>query len=217
MNEKDRQLREAVTRQLIWDPRVTSNDISVAAAEHVITLTGFVHSYAEKYAAEEAATSVYGVQAVADDIEVRSKTARTDPEIARDVAHAVKLDVTVPYDGIKATVQQGFVALEGAVEWNFQRMSVEACARNVPGVRGVMNHIVLKPKAASTTDVSHKIEDALRRSAEVDAHRITVTATDGAVHLYGHVRSWAERHQAEQAAWAAPGVSEVIDHISVVP
>lgn len=217
MNETDRQLRDAVTRQLEWDPQVTSNDISVAAEDHVITLTGFVHNYNEKYTAEIAAKSVYGVQAVANDIEVKLKAARTDPEIARDVAHAVKLDVTVPDDGIKAAVQNGFVTLEGAVEWNFQRESVGACARDVPGVRGVMNHIAVKPKTVSSTDVLHKIEAALRRSAAVDARRITVSTKDSEVHLYGSVRSWAERDAAEHAAWAAPGVSEVIDHISVVP
>ena len=163
------------------------------------------------------AKSVYGVQAVANDIEVKLKAARTDPEIARDVAHAVKLDVTVPNDGIKAAVQDGFVSLEGAVEWHFQRTSVEACARRVPGVRGVMNHIVVKPNTASSTDVLHEIEEALHRSAQVNARRITVSTKDNQVHLYGRVRSWAEREQVEHAAWAAPGVSEVIDHILVVP
>lgn len=217
MNEKDRQLCEAVTRQLEWDPQVTSNDISVAAADHVVTLTGFVHNYNEKYAAENAAKSVYGVQVVANDIEVKLKASRTDPEIARDVADAIKLDVTVPDDGIKAAVQNGFVTLEGTVEWNFQRTNVEAGARKVPGVRGVMNRIVVKPRTVSSTDVLHRIEDALRRTAAVDARRITVSTKDSQVHLYGSVRSWAERCEAEHAAWAAPGVSEVIDHISVVP
>jgi len=217
MNERDRELRDAVTRQLEWDPQVTSDDISIAAADHVITLTGFVHNYNEKYAAEDAAKSVYGVQAVANDIEVKLKAARTDPEIARDVAHAIKLDVTVPDDGIKAAVQNGFVTLEGTVEWNFQRTSAETCSRNVPGVRGVMNHILFKPQKVSSTDVLHKIEAALHRSAAVDARRITVSTKDREVHLYGSVRSWAERDEAEHAAWAAPGVSEVIDHISVVP
>ncbi len=217
MNGKDRQLRDAVMAQLEWDPQVTSNDISVAAADHVITLTGFVHNYNEKYAAENAAKSVYGVQAVANDIEVKLKAERTDPEIARDVAHAVELDVRIPEDGIKAAVQNGFVTLDGTVEWNFQRTSVEACARQVSGVRGVMNHIVVKPQTASSTDVLHKIEGALRRTAAVDARRITVATKDSQVHLYGSVRSWAERDEAEHAAWAAPGVNDVIDHISVVP
>jgi len=217
MNESDRQLREAVLKQLEWDPQVTSKDIGVTALDNVITLTGFAHHYSEKYAAEKSAKSVYGVQAVANDIEVKLGTARSDPEIARDVAQATKLDVSLPPNGIKTTVQDGFVTLEGAVEWNFQRAKIEASARNVAGVRGVMNHIVIKPKPVSTVEVLNKIEDALRRSAEVDARRITVSAKDGQVHLYGSVRSWIEREEAEHAAWAAPGVSDVVDHISVVP
>jgi len=217
MKESDRQLREAVLKQLEWDPQVTSRDIGVTAADNVVTLTGFAHHYSEKYAAEKAAKSVYGVRAVANDIEVKLGTARSDPEIARDLAQATKIDVTLPDNGIKTTVQDGFVTLEGSVEWNFQRSRIEAAARNVPGVRGVMNQIVIKSQPVSTVEVLHKIEDALRRNAEVDARRITVSAKDGHVHLYGSVRSWIERDEAEHAAWSAPGVSDVIDHISVMP
>lgn len=217
MKESDRQLREAVLKQLEWDPQVTSKDIGVTVADYVVTLTGFAHHYSEKYAAEKAAKSVYGVRAVANDIEVKLGAMRSDPEIARDLAQATKIDVMLPNNGIKTTVQDGFVTLEGTVEWNFQRTRVEAAARNVPGVRGVMNHIVIKAKPVSTVEVLHKIEDALRRSAEVDARRITVSAKDGQVHLYGSVRSWIEREEAEHAAWSAPGVSDVVDHISVMP
>lgn len=217
IKESDRQLQEAVLKQLEWDPQVTSRDISVGAAESVITLTGFAHHYSEKYAAEKAAKSVYGVRAVANDIEVKLGTARSDPEIARDLAQATKLDVALPDNGIKTTVQDGFVTLEGAVEWNFQRTRIEGAARNVPGVRGVMNHIVIKPKPVSAVAVLHKIEEALRRNAEVDARRITVSAKEGQVHLYGSVRSWIEREEAEHAAWAAPGVTDVVDHIAVMP
>lgn len=217
IKEVDRQLREAVLKQIEWDPQITSKDIGVEALDSVITLTGFAHHYAEKYAAEKAAKSVYGVRAVANDIEVKLGASRSDPEIARDLTQATKLDVALPENGIKTTVQDGFVTLEGSVEWNFQRAKIEAGARNVPGVRGVMNHIVIKPKPVSTVEVLHKIEDALRRSAEVDARRITVSAKDGQVHLYGSVRSWMEREEAEHAAWSAPGVSDVVDHISVIP
>lgn len=214
--ETDKQLRDAVLSQLAWEPQVTSTDINVAIADGVVTLTGFVHSYAEKYAAEKAAQRVYGVRALANDIEVKPRSTRTDPEIARDAVHAMKINVTVPDEKIKTLVNEGFVTLQGTVDWDFQRRAAESCVHNVAGVRGVVNHIEIKPRV-SATEVSTKIEDALRRNAELDARRITVSATDSKVHLYGSVRSWFEREEAERAAWAAPGVAEVVDHISVVP
>ncbi len=214
--ESDQQLREAVVQQLGWDPQVKSTDINVKAADHVVTLMGFVHTYAEKYAAEKATQAVYGVQALANDIEVKPPSVHTDPEIARDIVHAMKVDVTVPDDRIKSLVKDGFVTLEGTVEWDFQRRGAESCARNIAGVRSVVNHITVKPRVSAAL-VSTRIEDALRRNAQVDARRITVSATDSTVDLYGSVRSWFEREEAERAAWAAPGVAEVIDHISIVP
>jgi len=214
--ESDKLLLNAVIRQLEWDPQVVSKDISVTVNDNVVTLTGFTHSYSEKYAAEKAVKSVYGVQAVANDIDVKPAATRTDPEIARDIVNTMKLDLTVPDDRLKIGVHDGYVTLEGTVDWHFQGNAAETCARNIQGVRGVLNHIAVKPKV-SAVEVTHSIEEALRRSAEVDARRITVTAKDGEVQLYGRVRSWFEREEAERAAWAAPGVSEVIDHIAVIP
>jgi osmotically-inducible protein OsmY len=212
----DRELRDAVLGQLEWEPQVQSQDISVRAKEGTVALTGFVRSYAEKFAAERVAKSVYGVRAIANDIEVKPAT-RTDPEIARDVVDAMRIDVRVPDERIKATVRDGFVTLEGAAEWNFQREAAEGRARHVHGVLGVANRIEVKSRVASTTNVKSRIEEALRRSAELDARRISVSLQDGAVMLDGNVHTWFEREEAERAAWAAPGISRVVDNITVVP
>lgn len=214
--EVDKQLRDAVMRQLEWDPEIESQDISVSAAEGAVTLTGFVHTYAEKVAAERVTKSVYGVRAIANDIEVKGVMTRTDPEIARDVVEAMKLDLRVPDDRIKVAVSSGLVALEGTLDWNFQRNAAESCARRVNGVRGINNKIQLKPKV-SVSEIKVKIEEALRRSAEVDARRIAVSVDNSTITLGGNVRSWLEREQATRAAWAAPGVTRVIDHIAIVP
>jgi osmotically-inducible protein OsmY len=214
--ESDRRIREAVLRQIEWEPEIFSRDIVVGVEEGVVTLTGYVHNYFEKAAAERAAKAVYAVKAVANDIEVKPSSAHTDPEIARDVVHAMKLHGMVPDDRIKTSVRDGFVTLDGSVEWNFQRANAEWCARGVTGVRGVSNLIKVTPKV-SPFQVKEKIEEALRRSAEVDARRISVTSHEGTVELYGHVRSWMEREEATRAAWAAPGVTNVIDHLVVVP
>jgi osmotically-inducible protein OsmY len=216
----DKELRESVLRHLEWDPEIGSQDISVKTDEGVATLTGFVHSYAEKVAAEKAAKSVYGVKIVANDIDVKPTT-RTDPEIARDAVEAMRLDMRVPDDCIKAGIREGWVTLEGTVEWNYQREAADSCVRKLYGVRGVTNKIEVKPKVSankvSTNEVRAKIEEALRRSAGVDARRIAVSAQDGVVTLHGNVRSWLEKEEAARAAWAAPGVTVVVDHTAVVP
>ncbi len=215
-NETDAQLRTALAMQIDWAPEIVSRDISVSVHRGEVTLTGFVHHYYEKAAAERAVKSVYGVTAVANEIEIAAPVARTDPEIARDVVHAMSVDATIPGEKIKVVVKGGFVWLEGSVDWNFQRVGAVASAERTAGVRGVINNIAIKPHP-SPADLKLRIEDALRRSAEVDARHISVTVCDGMLTLAGNVRSWVEREAAERAAWAAPGVSTVVDHIAVTP
>ncbi|MBV9675866.1 MAG: BON domain-containing protein [Acidobacteriaceae bacterium] len=151
IRESDKQLQEAVFRHLEWEPEVVSTDLHVAAKDGIVTLTGFVHTYAEKFAVEKAAKSVYGVKAVANDIEVKPGTNRSDPEIARDVVHAMQVNVAVPDEKIKVTARGGFLTLEGTVEWQYQRRAAENCARNVAGVRGVTNLVEVKPKMAAVS------------------------------------------------------------------
>jgi osmotically-inducible protein OsmY len=214
----DSEIERDVKEELQWDPDLDATDIAVSAKKGVVTLTGFVRSYTDKYEAEAAAKRVAGVAGVANDIEVRmpSVDERPDPEIARDAVAAIKSQLPISSEHIKVVVKNGWVTLEGQVEWQYQRSTAETAVRRIKGVKGVSNTILLKPRA-EPTEVKRKIQDALRRSAEVDANRIEVEARGGEVVLKGTVRSWIEREEAERAAWAAPGVTKVEDRIVVSP
>jgi osmotically-inducible protein OsmY len=205
-----------VEAELKWDPDIDATDIAVAVKSGVVTLTGFVRSYLQKYQAEREVKRVSGVMGVANDIEVRlpSDSQRPDPDIARDAVAALKADLPFSSENMKVVVKDGWVTLEGNAEWHYQRTLAEEAVRRVKGIKGVSNLIVLKPRVAPS-EIKSKIEDAFRRNAELDAERITVEADGGEVILKGTVRSWAARQEAERAAWRAPGVTKVDNRITI--
>ena len=212
----DQQLQNDVRDELNWEPRVRESEIGLAVKQGVVTLTGSVESYAQKTAAERAVARVGGVRVVADDLKVQPPKPfeRTDTEIAHQVLNALNWHIEIPHERVTARVENGWVWLAGDVDWQYQRLAATSAVRSLTGVKGVTNDTKIK-EHVSTYDVSERIGAALGRSAEADAKKIEVQAKNGRVTLKGTVRTFAERQDAEYAAWGALGVTSVDDRIIV--
>jgi len=215
LTEADMRVRDAVMRQLEWDPELDASEVGVAAKEGAVTLTGYIDSYSGKLAAERAAKRVHGVRAVANDIEVRLKLDRPDVDIAHDAVRALEVRSTVP-ESVQAVVHSAHVTLTGKVNWLFQKQDAERAVRHIRGVRHVMNHITVAPYAG-VRDVRRRIVQALHRDADLDARRIAVSVEGDVATLTGTVGTWLQRESAERAVANAPGIGRVENHIVVEP
>ena len=216
--KSDAEIRDDVIDELRWDPQISDADaIGVAVQDGAVTLTGHVPSYAEKLAAARAVERVYGVKAVANDLTVKLAGApRDDSDIATAIAHVLEYNVQIPEGRVHARVENGWVTLEGEVDYDYQRREVERMVRQVRGVIGVTDIITIKP-AARREEVQKIIEDAFKREAEVDARHVRVEVTDHTAALYGHVHSLKEASAARAAAASAPGVATVESHLVISP
>jgi osmotically-inducible protein OsmY len=214
--KSDHDLREDIEQELEEDPRVDAREIGVAAKEGIVTLSGHVGSYAERWAAQDAVRSIDGVRALANEIEVKLPLGgeRSDTEIAESAMTALRLNISVPTADIKLMVREGWITLTGQVAFWYQKQVTETTLRHLQGVKGISNEIKVKQQV-SKPDIKTRIEQAFRRHAQIDADKIRVQVSDGTVTLEGEVESWRERDDAENAVWAAPGVLGVKDWLVV--
>ena len=210
-------LKVQVDDELLWDPKVDNTAIAVSVDDGVVTLRGTVGSFRQKLEARQDAKHVYGVKDVKNELEVRimNDDRRTDAELRGAVLQALMLDSSVPTT-IDVKVDEGFVRLTGTAHWKFQGDEAEFVAGNVPGVFGVINEVQIVPPGPTVREVEHDIKRAMERNAKLDAESVAVKSDDGTITLQGTVSSWADHDAAVEAAWAAPGVKRVKDHIVVL-
>lgn len=212
----DSTLKQDVLDELEWEPGIEASAIGVIVRDAVVTLSGTVNTYAEKVAAEQAAERVYGVRAVVQDLEVMPAGAGQykDQDIAAAATDSLRWNTNVPDEQVKLKVEDGWITLDGTVDWNYQKNAAKSAVQNLTGVRGVIN--IIKVKAViEPHNLKERIRKAFERNAEIDADSIEVKAEGRKVVLSGYVQSWAEKRQAREAAWSAPGVTEVEDHIEI--
>jgi len=214
----DAQLKTDVTSELEWDPAINATQVGVAVKGGVVTLTGHLETFAEKYAIERAVGRVEGVKAVAIELDVKLAPGhkRSDSEMAEAAESAFKWHALIPGDRIQVKVEKGRITLSGELDWEYQRTAAEKAVRNLTGVVGVINNLRLKPSVAPA-NISNRIRDALARHAEREARNIEVVVSGSTVTLRGRVDSLAERAAAQGAAWAAPGISLVVNDLTVGP
>jgi osmotically-inducible protein OsmY len=214
----DKELQADVIRELAWEPKVDAANIGVSVEKGAVTLTGHVKTYAELIAAERAALRIYGALAVANELVVKlpGDRARDDSDIALTISNQMKWSAAIPNEAIKATVTHGWVTLEGRVDWAYQSEAADKIVRGLIGVKGVTNHVIVKP-AVHYKDVKEKINEALHRQAQIDARRIWLTTDDGHVTMHGQVSSWSEAAAAKKAAESAPGVTKVDSVLTITP
>lgn len=212
----DSQLQQDVIAELKWEPSVRAEQIGVEVKEGVVTLAGEVSSFSEKWAAESAAQRVAGVKAlaIAVDVKLSALGQRNDADIARSAENVLEWITCLPTDGVKLMVEAGWITLSGDVDWQYQKQVAEEALRHLVGVTGVSNQIAIKPKV-SPSAVKSDIEAALKRRARLDAKQITVNVSGSEVTLSGSVQNWAERDLATHSAWGAPGVRNVVDHMTL--
>jgi osmotically-inducible protein OsmY len=214
--KSDVEILKDVQDELKWDPYLSSSEIGASVKNGIVTLTGIVDAYWKKISAENAVKKISGVTAVVQKIEVKLSESgkRKDTDIAEAIQSAFRWSVLVPKDKIKVKVENGWVTLEGSVEWDFEKNAAQRAVEKLEGVSGVINNIKVAPKV-TPGEIKQKIRSAFFRSATVDSDRVTVDVDGGTVTLRGKVRSWAERKEAEREAWLAPGVTKVINDIEI--